>query len=74
MVGTVNGNREYLEAAVRDLALAEAQFPGWAGRLLTHPVAGLENYGRLMDTLTTARGAIKVFLKIAVPAPRGKGA
>jgi len=28
MVGTVNGNREYFEAAIRDLAMAQAQFPG----------------------------------------------
>jgi glucose 1-dehydrogenase len=68
MVGTVKGNRDYFEAAVRDLALAEAEFPGWAARLLTHPVQGLENYRQLIDTLTNARGTIKVFLEIAPPA------
>jgi threonine dehydrogenase-like Zn-dependent dehydrogenase len=31
MVGTVNRNREYFEAAIRDLAMAEAPYPGWAG-------------------------------------------
>jgi len=65
VVGTVNGNRDYFEAAVRDLALAEAEFPGWAGRLLTHPIRGLENYRQLIETLTTAGDAIKVFLEIA---------
>jgi threonine dehydrogenase-like Zn-dependent dehydrogenase len=65
MVGTVNGNREYFEAAVRDLALAQAQSPGWAGRLLTHPIKGLENYRQMIDTLTNSREAIKVFLEIA---------
>ncbi len=65
MVGTVNGNREHFETAVRDLALAEAEYPGWATRLLTHPVRGLENYRQLIDTLTTARDAIKVFMEIA---------
>ena len=35
MVGTVNGNREYFEAAIRDLAMAQAQYSGWAERLLT---------------------------------------
>ncbi len=64
-VGTVNGNREHFEAAVRDLALAEAEYPGWAARLLTHPVRGLDNYRQLIDTLTTAHGAIKVFMEIA---------
>ena len=65
MVGTVNGNREHFEAAVRDLALAAAEFPGWAARLLTHPVRGLERHQQLIETLSTAQGAIKVFMEIA---------
>jgi threonine dehydrogenase-like Zn-dependent dehydrogenase len=65
MVGTVNGNREYFEAAVRDLAMAEAQYPGWPARLLTHPVQGLENYRQLIDTLTTGKDVIKAFCEIA---------
>ena len=40
MVGTVNANREYFEAGVQDMALAEAQYRGWLSRLLTHPVRG----------------------------------
>jgi threonine dehydrogenase-like Zn-dependent dehydrogenase len=64
MVGTVNGNREYFEAAVRDLAVAEAQFPGWARQLLTHPVRGLDNYRQAIETLTSARGAIKVYVEV----------
>ena len=65
MVGTVNGNREYFEAAIRDLAMAQAQFPGWAERLLTHPVQGLENFRQLIDTLTSGRDVIKAFCEIA---------
>ncbi len=65
MVGTVNANREYFELGVRDMAQAEAEYPGWLGRLLTHPVKGLENYRELLDTLTTAKGAIKVFCEVA---------
>jgi threonine dehydrogenase-like Zn-dependent dehydrogenase len=65
MVGTVNGNREYFEAAVRDLAVAQAQWPGWSARLLTHPIKGLDNYRSLIETLTETRGAIKVFMEIA---------
>jgi threonine dehydrogenase-like Zn-dependent dehydrogenase len=65
MVGTVNANREYFELGVRDLAQAEAQFPGWLGRLLTHPVKGLDNYRALIETLTTAKGAIKVYCEVA---------
>ena len=65
MVGTVNANREYFESGVRDLAQAEAQYPGWLGRLLTHPVRGLENYQALFETLTAAQGVIKVYCEIA---------
>ncbi len=65
MVGTVNANREYFETGVRDMAQAEAEYPGWLGRLLTHPVKGLENYSELLDKLTTAKGAIKVFCEVA---------
>jgi threonine dehydrogenase-like Zn-dependent dehydrogenase len=65
MVGTVNANREYFEMGVKDMAQAESEYPGWLSRLLTHPVKGLENYRQLLDTLTGAKGAIKVFCEIA---------
>ncbi|MEW6683368.1 MAG: glucose 1-dehydrogenase [Nitrospirota bacterium] len=65
MVGTVNANREYFEMGVKDLAQAEAEYPGWLSRLLTHPVKGLENYAELLNLLTTARGAIKVYCEVA---------
>ncbi len=64
MVGTVNANREYFELGVKDMAQSEAQFPGWLSRLLTHPVKGLESYQELFRTLTTARGAIKVYCEL----------
>lgn len=60
MVGTVNANREYFEMGVKDLALAEAQYPGWLARLLTHPVKGLENFRELFEKMG-ADGAIKVY-------------
>jgi threonine dehydrogenase-like Zn-dependent dehydrogenase len=65
MVGTVNANREYFEMGVRDMALSEAQYPGWLEQLLTHPVRGLENWKLLLDTLTNAKGAIKVYCEVA---------
>jgi threonine dehydrogenase-like Zn-dependent dehydrogenase len=65
MVGTVNANREYFEMGVKDLAQAEAAYPGWLSRLLTHPVKGLEQYRELLDTLTTAKSAVKVFCEVA---------
>jgi threonine dehydrogenase-like Zn-dependent dehydrogenase len=73
MVGTVNANREYFESGVRDMAQAEAEYPGWLSRLLTHPVKGLENYRELLDKLTTAKGAIKVYCDVAdVTEERGR--
>ncbi len=65
MVGTVNGNREYFEAAIRDLAMAQAQYPGWAARLMTHPVQGLDNFRQLVDALTSGRDVIKAVCEIA---------
>ena len=56
MVGTVNANREYFEMGVRDMAQAEAEYPGWLGQLLTNPVKGLENYKELLNQLTEAKG------------------
>jgi threonine dehydrogenase-like Zn-dependent dehydrogenase len=65
MVGTVNANREYFEMGARDLAQAELEYTGWLGRLLTHPVRGLENYAHLFEHLAGANGAIKVFCEVA---------
>jgi glucose 1-dehydrogenase len=63
-VGTVNANRTYFERGVQDMALGEAQYPGWLGRLLTHPVKGLENYAEMMRLLIEERNAIKVFVEV----------
>jgi threonine dehydrogenase-like Zn-dependent dehydrogenase len=63
MVGTVNANREHFEAGVRDLAIAEAQYPGWLDRLLTHPVHGLEEWAKAFELLG-APGTIKVFIEV----------
>ena len=65
MVGTVNANRDYFETGVKDMAQAEAEYPGWLGRLLTHPVKGLENYQELFSKLSNGEGAIKVFCEVA---------
>jgi glucose 1-dehydrogenase len=65
MVGTVNANREYFEMGVRDMAQAEAEYPGWLCRMLTHPVRRLDNYAELFEKLNTANGAIKIFCEIA---------
>jgi threonine dehydrogenase-like Zn-dependent dehydrogenase len=65
MVGTVNANREYFEMGVKDFAQAEAEYPGWLARLLTHPVQGLENYHELFAKLANPNGAIKVYCEVS---------
>jgi threonine dehydrogenase-like Zn-dependent dehydrogenase len=65
MVGTVNASREDFEEGVRDMAKAEAEFPGWLPRLLTHPVKGLENFQQLFQLLLNGNGAIKVYCEVA---------
>jgi threonine dehydrogenase-like Zn-dependent dehydrogenase len=64
MVGTVNANREHFEAGVRDLAIAQTEYPGWLDRLLTHPVHGLESWPKAFELLG-APGVIKVFIEVA---------
>src|SRR4051812_41511334 len=64
MVGTVNANREYFESGVRDMSQAVLEYGDWLSRLLTHRVAGLENYQQLFQTLTNGNGAIKVFCEL----------
>jgi threonine dehydrogenase-like Zn-dependent dehydrogenase len=64
MVGTVNASRADFESGVRDIAMAEARWPGWLGRLLTHPVDGLDNAPGALALLGTT-GAIKVYVEVA---------
>lgn len=65
MVGTVNANREYFESGVKDLSQAMLQYGDWLLRLLTHPIKGLASYKQLIDTLSSAEGAIKVYCEVA---------
>ncbi|TMK87386.1 MAG: glucose dehydrogenase, partial [Actinobacteria bacterium] len=64
MVGTVNANREHFEAGVRDLAISEANYPGWLERLVTHRVAGLERFAEALALLGSP-GSIKVVVEVA---------
>jgi threonine dehydrogenase-like Zn-dependent dehydrogenase len=64
MVGTVNASRADFEAGVGDLALAQARWPGWLARLLTHPVRGLDDAPHALDLLGT-EGSVKVFVEVA---------
>lgn len=63
-LGSVNASRDDFERAVLDLSEAELSYPGWPEKLLTHPVPGLENYAELIETLSNAKGAIKVFCEV----------
>ena len=64
MVGTVNAGRDAFEAGVRDLIHAEAAYPGWLSKLLTHPVQGLENWPKLFEALNGGKGVIKAFCEV----------
>jgi glucose 1-dehydrogenase len=64
MVGTVNANRSYFEMGVEDMALAEAEWPGWLSSLITDRVHGLENYEQMVARLH-ASGPIKIVCEIS---------
>jgi glucose 1-dehydrogenase len=64
LVGTVNGNWKHFEKGIADLALGEQMFPGVTERLLTHPIAGLDNFQQMMDLLETGK-CLKVYVEVA---------
>lgn len=64
-VGSVNAARVDFEQGVSDMAMAEALWPGWLARLLTHPVKGLDNYAEMIRLLKEEKSAIKVFVEVA---------
>ena len=47
------------------MSQAEAEYPGWLRKLLTHPVHGLERYRELFERLQSPNGAIKIFCEVA---------
>lgn len=65
MVGTVNANREYFESGAKDMAQAVLEYGDWLSSLLTHPVAGLENYTELFEKLTATENVIKAYCQVA---------
>lgn len=65
MVGTVNASRDHYEAAVSDMALAEAQYPGWLSRMLTNPIYGLGEYEKAFEQLSGDSKPIRVFVEVA---------
>ncbi|MFN9080852.1 MAG: glucose 1-dehydrogenase [Planctomyces sp.] len=65
LVGSVNANFRHFESGIRDLALGEATWPGVLQKILTTPVAGLDNYREMMRLLVEDKQALKVFVEVA---------
>ena len=65
LVGSVNGNRDHFQKGIADLALAEVMYPGVTQKILTTPIEGFENPGRIMDQLTHDKSALKVFVNVS---------
>lgn len=65
MFGTVNAHRGYFEKGIADFAQAEAAYPGWLCKLLTHPVRGLDNFADMLRILLEDKEAIKPYLIIS---------
>lgn len=65
LVGSVNGNRHHFEMGLQALAYGEMMYPGVTEQILTHPVAGLDQYREMMRLLTEDRHALKVFVNVA---------
>ena len=64
-VGSVNAARVDFEQGVGDMAMAEALWPGWLARLITHRVSGLDGYAEMIRLLTEAKDAIKIVVDVA---------
>ncbi len=65
MFGTVNAHRGYFEKGVADFAQAEASYPGWLSKLLSHPVQSLDNFADLLRILLEEKEATKPYLIIS---------
>ncbi len=65
LLGSVNANSEHFELGIRDLALGELTYPGVISRILTNPVAGLDQYREMMRLLVEDRSALKVYVDVA---------
>jgi threonine dehydrogenase-like Zn-dependent dehydrogenase len=64
LVASVNGNRRHFELGIQALSHGEHTYPGVTERILTHPVAGLDQYREMMRLLED-KEALKVFVNVA---------
>jgi threonine dehydrogenase-like Zn-dependent dehydrogenase len=63
LVASVNANRRHFELGLQALAHGESAYPGVTGRILTHPVAGLDGYREMMQLLEEGE-ALKVYVNV----------
>jgi threonine dehydrogenase-like Zn-dependent dehydrogenase len=66
LVASVNGNRRHFELGINALAHGEMAFPGVTEQILTHPVAGLDQYREMMRLLVEDKDALKVFVNVGL--------
>ncbi len=64
LVASVNGNRRHFELGLQALAHGEMTYPGVTGRILTHPVRGLNGYKEMMRLLE-GKEALKVYVDLS---------
>jgi threonine dehydrogenase-like Zn-dependent dehydrogenase len=64
LVSSVNGNHRHFEEGLRALSHGELTYPGVTERILTHPVAGLDQYREMMGLLED-KGPLKVYVNVA---------
>lgn len=65
LLGSVNANYRHFELGIADLALGEVTFPRVIERILTTPVAGIQNYKEMMRLLVEDKDALKVYVDVA---------
>jgi threonine dehydrogenase-like Zn-dependent dehydrogenase len=65
LLGSVNANKEHFERGIQDLALGEVMYPGVLQRILTSPVAGLDNYKEMMSLLMAEKPPLKVYVNVS---------
>jgi threonine dehydrogenase-like Zn-dependent dehydrogenase len=64
LVSSVNGNHHHFALGIQALSHGELTYPGITERILTHPIAGLDNYKEMMRLLED-KEALKVFVNVA---------
>src|SRR4029077_11490216 len=65
LLGSVNANYRHFEIGIADLALGEVTYPHVIERILTTPVAGIQNYKEMMRLLVEDTDALKVYVEVA---------